>query len=202
MSITLQPLSEVAVANMAVTVLDDQSLSSLNEDTVLGRFMAREFGFARDELLRRYPWSFAKSRAILAPTSDAPAFGYKYKYNVPTDCLRLLPLRCDGQWNAAPVPYEYESRQVLTDEGPALKIHYIRKIVNASEFDPLFARTLGNYLAAMAAERVTGKQNYLSKAIELYNASMREARLVDSLERGPPEDQYRDDILDVRLAGY
>lgn len=185
---TLQPLSEVAIANMAATVLDDAALLSLNDPSSLGRFMAREFGFARDELIAKHVWAFAKTRVSLPKLSSAPAFGYDNQYQLPTDCIRVLPIRANGLHNGTLIKYEREGRLILTDEDAPLKVIYLRRVVNAAEFDPLFARTLGNYLAVMAAQRVTGKGSYLDKAQTLYNASIAEAYQVNSLEMGTPED--------------
>lgn len=195
------PLSDVAVMNMAVTTLDEAALTTPNDTSNLGRFMAREYGLARNELLRRYPWTFAKKRAVLAPLSEAPAFGFDYQYEAPADCLRLLPLRCGGKLNGEMIPYEYESRKILTNEGPTLYVRYIRYVTNATEFDPLFARALGQLLAMMAAQRVTGKIAYLDKARELYREALSDAFHVDALESGTPESYTDQDVISVR-GGY
>lgn len=195
------PLSETAVANMAVTTLDETHISSLDDDTVLGRFMASQFGFVRDEMLCLHPWVFAKKRAVLAPLGTAPAFGWAYQYLLPSDCLRLLPLRQNGAHNGRLVPFEAEGRMILTDAGTALPIHYIRKVTNASEYHPLFARAFGERLAVLAAQRVTGKSGYVDKAIALYRAALADAYMTNALDSGTPEEQNRQGILDVRLGG-
>jgi hypothetical protein len=198
MANTLAPLSEVAVANMAVTTLDDTALTSLDDPSAIGRFMAREYGFVRDELLRAFPWPFAKARVLLPALNEAPAFGYKYQYQLPADCLRVLPLRGEGEHNHLPIKFEVEGRKLLTDAGPALKLIYIRRVSNAAEFDPLFARALGQLLALMAAQRVTGKAAYFEKAQALYASALSVAYQVASLEGGTPESQNRSDIINVR----
>ena len=201
MARTDQPLSEIAVANMAATTLDEKHLSSLDEDTPLGRFMASQFGYARDELLRSHPWAFAKTRIVLAPMGDAPPFGWTYQYQLPSDCLRLLPLRRWGYHNNRLVKYEREGNAILTDEGSALSVIYIKRVLNAAEFDPLFARALGERLALLCAQRITGKSAYVDKAAALYKAALGEAFLANALDMGSPEDQNRADILDARLGG-
>jgi hypothetical protein len=47
---------------------------------------------------------------------------------------------------------------------------------------------------------VTGKNAYYQTAVDAYNTAMWEAKLADSLERGTPESQYTNAILDVRGA--
>lgn len=196
-----QPLSDVAVMNMAVTTLDETALLSPNDESGLGRFMSRNYGHARNELLRRYPWGFAKKRMVLAPTATSPAFGFRFSYRAPSDCLRVLPLRCGGRLNGDLIPYEYEGREILTDEGPELRVRYIRAVTNAAEFDPLFARALGQLLALMAAQRTSGKASYYEKARTLYEQALFDAFSVDSLESGTPEQQVGADADVIQVRG-
>lgn len=198
---TSSPLSEVAIANFAATTLDEFHLTSLEGDRSIERFMNANYQFARDELLRKYPWAFAKKYQYVAASSTAPPFGWRTAYPMPTDCLRVLPLRCDGKINGAPIRYEIVGREVWTDVSGALPLIYITRVTNPTQFDPLFARALGQYLAVMASLRITGKNSYVDRARQLYVEAMNDAMRTDSLERGTPEDQLRDDILSVRLTG-
>ncbi len=202
MANTSAPLSEVGIANMAAELLSDHGMATLDENTPLGRFMQRNFGYVRDEMLQAYPWHFAKTRKILPVDNAAPAFGYSYSYTLPTDCLKLLPLRCGGLHNGTPIPYELESGKILTngDGNTSLKIHYIRRETDCSKFSPLFARAFGCRLALIASVRVTGKSNYYDRCLLAYQDSMFLAAQQDSLERGTPESQYDSEVLAVRGA--
>lgn len=199
---TSAPLSEVAIASMACSLLAEYPLQSLDDDTPMARFMAREFGPVRDELLQIYPWHWAMSRAALPLANNPPDFGWTKAYNIPAGCLRLLPLRDGGTINGTPVPFELESGQVLTDYSynGYLPIRYIRRETNPTKFSPLFARALANRLAMISAQRVTGKASYFQTTREAYMSSMQDARLSDSLERGTPESQYTSEVLSVRGA--
>lgn len=202
MANTNQPLSEVAIANFAATTLDEQALLTLDDRTTLGKLISREFGFMRDELLRSHPWVFAKKRAALPVLEEAPAFGYLYQYQLPTDCLRLLPVTHNGEEDGRKVRHRVEGRKVLTDLCAPLKIIYIQKKTSASEFDPLFARALGQMFAVAGAHKVTGKTSYLQKAQDLLNQALANAFLVNGLEAGTNDDQLANEIIDVRGACY
>lgn len=204
MANTTAPLSEIAVANFAATILDDIRLSSLDDPSPLGRFMADNFGFCRDEVLRAFPWPFAKKRAQLAEDGQGllPLFGWSYSYTLPSDCLRILELRCDGYHDMPYKPaYEVEGRQVLCNVSGPLPAVYIRRVTNMAEWDPLAARVLGAYLAQLASQRVTGKTSYYEKATQALELARFHASHVASLEGGTPESQLRDDIFNVRAAG-
>lgn len=203
MANTLAPLSEVGIASMAAGLLDDYHIASLDEDRPIVRFMAREFGYVRDEILQSYPWHFAKTRAVLAPESDAPAFGYSYSYVIPTDCVRLLALRYNGNHNGGDVLYEVESGKILCNVSSSLNVIYIKRESNVAKWSPLAARAFAARLAMYAATRVTGKMQYFQKAQAEFQAVMFEARVADSLERGTPEStDYKLNSLTVRGSLY
>lgn len=201
MANTSAALSEVGVANMAAAVLSEATITSLDDDTALARFMAREFGYQRDEFLQTYPWHFALTRAALAQNADAPAYGWTYAYQLPAACVRLLPITADGSWSGAPIAYELESRQILTDyatSNSTLYVRYIRRETNLAKWSPLAARALGARLAVTASLRMTGKAQYFEKAREAYSSALWEAQQADALERGTPEPIYTDGVLSVR----
>lgn len=205
MANTLAPLSEVAIANMAATTLDDIHLNSLDDDeTPLARFISSEFGFARDEFLRSHIWACAKTRKKLPRLTQAPDFGYDYQYRLPTDCLRVIPPRVDGAQNGALIPFAKEGNLLLTDYPAPLCLVYIKRIVNPVEFDPLCARALGQYIAVLAAQRVTGKESYYEKATRLFQNAMATATQVNALEIGDTGGNASyggSSVIDARLGG-
>jgi hypothetical protein len=186
---TARPLSETAIANMAAGILDEYTLLSLDDDTPVGRMMAREFGYVRDELLAAYPWAFALSRTLLAVDPVAPAFEWAYRFRLPTDCLRILPLTVNGALGGSPVDFEREGPYLLTNSGgtSGLRIRYIKREVDPQMFDVLFARAFAARLAMLAATRITGKAQYYTKAQGEFEQAMWEARKADSLTRGSHE---------------
>lgn len=198
---TTAPLSEVAIANMAIDVLDDDPITDLSDDTVVGRFMARNFGRVRDQVLTAFPWNVVRTRAALPADGSDPAFGWANQYTVPEDCLRLLPLRECGLLNGRQIPYEYEDRKVLTNAKAPLLVRYIRRETNVALFSPLLAAVIAYRLALLAAMNITGKSTYVDKAKSLLSEAWEEAKLVETLESGTPEEQDGFDILDIRGIG-
>jgi hypothetical protein len=203
MANTTVPLSEVGVASMAAGLLDDFHLVDLDSDRPIARFMAREFGYTRDEVLQSYPWHPAITRAQIDAVATAPAFGWSYAYNLPDDCLFLHPLRDGGYLDGAPIRFEVESRQILTDKSGPLNIRYTKKLTQISKWSPLMARVLAARLAIYASVRVTGKMQYFDKAQMEYNRAFFEATNADSRERGTVEGYavaggYGQDVFTVR----
>lgn len=198
---TTAPLSEVAIANMAIDILADQPITSLGDSTVVGRWMARNFGRVRDEVLEMYPWNGVKTRVALAADSAPPTFGWKYQYTVPADCITLLPLRYGGALNGALIPYEFESGKILTDASAPLLVRYIRRETNVAKWTALQARILASRLAFIASLTINGKAQYSQKAEKLLTDAIETSKLGDTLASGTPEQQTIQDIIAIRGVG-
>lgn len=189
MANTTAPYSETMIAALAGDILDEFNVDSLDDGSPFSRFLLREFGPARDEFLQLYPWHVAQTRAALPVLTEEPAFGWDYQYQLPSDCLRLLPLREDGNHNGAEIPYELEDEsKVLTNASGPLKVRYVKRLTNIAKWRPLMCRAFASRLAMYGATRMTGKQSYYQKAAVEAQRTMFEATHADSLERGTPED--------------
>lgn len=206
MANTSATLSEVAIANMAADLLAEPAITSLDDNTTFSNFVARQFGYVRDQLLRGHPWHFNRGLAALAADAAAPAFQWTYKYTLPQDFLRLYPLRTVYP-NGPKIPYQIMSGAIYTDQQAPLNIMYGRRVTNAADFDPLFAALLGARLARLGAHRVPGKASYYADAANAEQLAHYEAIHNNSLEAGV--DDYADlgyegtdfDALTVRGYG-
>lgn len=190
--------SEVDISNFAMDILEEEYITSLSQDTKAARWLNRNFAQTRDAVLRAHPWNFAMERTTLLADSTDPAFGWTYRYAVPADCLRPMPLTQNGKLNGAQYPFEYEGGYVLTDATAPLKFRYIKRETDPAIFDNLFIEALSARLAAKAAHLITGKASQQENALKIYTAAIAEARIIDGLE-GTPEAVLDEDVLDARL---
>ena len=150
-------LSEIAIYNMALDLLDEEVATSPDDNRAVVRWLKRNFAPTRDALLVRHPWNFAIARASLPALDTPPAYGWSRGYAEPADCLRLLPLSQGGALNGAPIPYEAEGGVILTNAAAPLLARYIRRVENPALFDPLFGEALAAMLASKMAEWLRGK---------------------------------------------
>lgn len=195
------PYTKVSIANLTATTLDERAITSFDDECGLAIFMKANFDQCRDEILRAHPWAFAKEYAQLPVTGNTPLFRWEYEYDLPADCVRVLPITADGDWNGEPIAFERKGRKILTNESAPINLVYIKRELDFNVWDPDARRVLAEYMAVLAAQRVTGKSSYLEKAMAFYTAALQTARLNDALDSGTPEDQYRENIHNVRLAG-
>jgi hypothetical protein len=189
----------VAIMNMALDLLEEEPILTAEDDRTAVRWMNRNYPSIRDGLLRQHPWNFATRRASLPLVSDAPAFGWSRQYELPADCLRILPLT-GGLINGADVPYRIEGRRVLSNSAAPVAIVYVARVESESEMDPMFVRALATSVAAEAASYIAGKASLAELLTKKAENLVLRAQMVDALE-GSAGEASGDDWITGRL-GY
>lgn len=168
--------SVVAICNRALQKLGAARIRALDEDTPNARSCAAAYEIVRDAELRAHPWAFAIARVVLAPVDAAPVFGYGYAYPLPADCLRALHDPDGPEWRI-------EGKNLLSDEGPALRLRYIRRAETPTDFDALFVEALACRLAVELAEEITQSNTKKADAAKQYRAALAEAQRANAIER-------------------
>lgn len=129
----------------------------------------------RDALLRSHWWKFAVARAALSEDSTAPAFEYEHQYILPSDCLRVISVYGDGS------SYIIEGERLLTNE-TSCSIEYVRRVEDATKFDPMFVNVLSLAMSLRLAMPLTqDKTSYQLIAGELRD-SLARCRIVNDQE--------------------
>ncbi len=174
------------IANCALISLGEPRIRSL-DDTVLGAQLIRDrFDDVRDELIRLFPWDFAKTRARLAANATPPIgdfAGFTYAYPLPFDFVRLIEVLTPAHH-----AYRVEGGQILTHNEAPLEIVYLRSVTNPGEMDVLFRETLCASLAFEIAAAITDNSDKIAAAATRFLAKLRDARRASGQEE-EPEDQ-------------
>lgn len=189
--------SETQIFNAVLDRLSEESVLSTTDEKAVARWLNRNYPLQRDVLLQRHTWNFATARRLLAADTGKPEFEWSFRYNLPEDCLRVLPITTDGKRNSPPIPYIVEGMHILTNKNPPLPVRYIFRQVNVASFTPVFIDLLAQILAANFAYWMTGKANFAKQLTDISSQQFMEAVRIDSLE-GLPEEPYDDEIIMVR----
>jgi hypothetical protein len=187
--------SVVDICNIALQKLGASRIVSLTQDTDNARECNLLYEQARDSELRAHPWNFAIKRAQLA-ASGTPAFGYSSAYQLPADCLRLLPP--DKHLNFSDLDWQIEGRSILTDDTGALDVRYIYRVTDPNQFDASFVELLACRLAEGLCEKITQSNSKGQQIRADKITAMREARRNNAFENSSqeaPEDTW----LSVRV---
>lgn len=194
--------SETEICNLALVRLGHTPITTLSEGTPTADLCNLFYPITRDSLLRSHPWNFAISRATLALSATTPNHEFSYQHTLPADCLKVIRTgwEADGTTSGSAVygfpgvagyagveiPYRVEGRSILCNE-TVVKIEYIAKITDVSQFDPLFVTALSLNLALSIGMRLTDNATLVKGLSDEFRLAMVEARMNDATE-GTPRD--------------
>lgn len=197
--------SEVEVVNIGLTLLGESRIASLDDNTKPAREAKAIFTAVRDALLAKYNWNFAKERTALSALVSTPAFQYSVEYQLPADCLRLVELNdyfvgidLTDYRGSDTREYAIEGRKIKTNWAAPLNIKYIKRVTDASQFDPVFGTTMGARMAMDLCESLTQSDSKWQKAAAQYKQELSDAVRVNAIAL-PPQKLADDEWLLSRL---
>lgn len=197
--------SEVTVVNIALTLLGAGRIVSLDDDVKNAREAKALWETTRDATLAANDWNFAKTRDQLTALTDAPPFQFANKFQLPSDCLRLMMLGdyYTGldltDYRGAPnEDYTIEGRELLTNFSSPLNIRYIARVTDVTLWDPCFIKTLGAQLAMDLCEPLTQSDTKYQKAERQYRMEINNAIRANAICL-PPRSLADDSWLMSRL---
>lgn len=186
--------SQVDIANRALTKLGAARIISFGDDNKQARAVSSMFDIVRDAELRSHIWSFSVRRTSLAALITTPAWGFQFEYQIPSDCLRILMVNdvyggpdMSDYRNAPTADYSLEGNKILTDIGSPLKLRYISRVQDTTQWDSMFVEAMACRLAMEMAEDLTQSNTKRELAQAEYTAMLRGAIRASSIEQ-PAQD--------------
>lgn len=190
-------ITDVNVCNMALDMLKEAPITSLSEESPNAERLNRNFDILRTSFLTMHPWNFAAKRASITVDGTAPAFGWSYRYAIPSDCLQIRPLRYDGEHGYPLVPYEVEDGYILTDQTTPLKLIYTYDHTTYGGWHYAAVTAFATWIAYNIAHAVTGKVSAKAELREAWQGAFSEAKRLDGLQ-GTLERADVNDVIAVR----
>jgi hypothetical protein len=186
-------ISTVSICNRALDLLGADPITSLEDGSKAANLCQRNFEPSADSVLRLYPWNAALRRARLPALAEAPAWGYRYQYQLPQGpepalCLRLIEVD-NG------TDYRVEGRRILADYAAPLNILYIGRIIDSANYEPLLAEAVAAKLAVHLAGNLTESASRIEAARDYLRSILAEAKATDAQEGGTS-----DLVVDAWLA--
>lgn len=173
------------VANMAIALLEDAPISSLDEDVTVARLINTHYDVTREAELLKHTWVFAiLSQSITGVDTGSGSGTLNYAYDVPEDCLRPLPLTYDGEPNGIPISWRYENGVILSDQEGPLKLRYIGNLIDPDDWDATFTDVLAAALAIKIALPLTHKAGMVELARNAYDRAIAAARRANAFQIG------------------
>lgn len=148
---------ELSIINHALVLIGAKTLASTTDNNKSARLAATLVAESRDEMLllptgrghEREGWTFAMTRLQLTQFDEAPAFGFTFQYELPTNMLGV-PMMVDVGGDRLEYPFNIESfvddeeneiRVLLTDES-VVYLKYTRQLTDYVLYPPWFKKLM------------------------------------------------------------
>lgn len=195
-------LSKIEICNHALLKIGADTIASLDinqndtEAVVQSAKLCNVlFRQALDETLRTYKWNSALKRYKLNRLSEAPAFKFKYQYQLPSDCIRVINVYDKADAYDDRTQWVVEGRTILCDY-ENVYICCVSRPTDVSQLDAFLTRAIIQNLAIKLAVPMQLDQVMQNNLIDEYESViLPAARSVDTLENKYWEMEESDFIL-------
>lgn len=201
-----QPPSPTDLCNRALQMLGCSPIGSLSppENSPNARACFRVYWECLNLLLRDHAWTFALQRFQLAAGTNAPPFGYKYTYPLPTGWRKIVPILDHeiGSFWGNPVPssgsflgrhYSIEGNAILCNLVAPLNVRLVVYIDDTSKFDDEFSEAFVITLAIHMCEQLTQsntKKQALNDELKMIIDRAKFTNAIENPSTLPPTDSY------------
>lgn len=178
-------ITPLDIANMALAVLDEAPIDSLDQDVKAARLLNLHFDLTREAELARHAWVFAILRATLAGADIGSGGGtLNHAYELPADCLRPLPPTHNGEPDGVPLSWRQEAGLIYSDRPGPLVLRYIANLTDPNDWDSLFSEVVVAALAVKLAHPLTHKAGMIDIARSAYDRALDAAFTANAIQRG------------------
>ena len=171
----------VEIANMALIECGAEAITALSDSTERARAVNAAWPFVRRTVLAMHPWNYPTKRALLDEDATDPVWGFDTRYDLPSDCLRVLEVDTTYDWRV-------EAGYLVTDHaGDDLGIRYVYDETDPSGFSPALTDALVLYLAYRIMHRVTADTATRDRIERQWLGFMPDAKSIDGEEQSDAE---------------
>ena len=165
-------LTKIKIANIALDYLRAESINSTEDETTEARALATHWDAVVESELQKHTWDFAQKRINLNRLTETPVFGYKYKYALPNDFLRVVKIEGSAD-------YRREGNTLVTND-EAVEMVYVYRNTDVSTWPPYFAMLVAAQLRIALANSISADKSMIELATAIYDKQAAEARWIDS----------------------
>jgi hypothetical protein len=181
----------VDIANIALSLLGEQDITSLEDDLNRARQMRINYIPARDATLEAHDWSFAIERFIPPVNAIPPVYGATFAFDIPPNILRVIavdnPKTTSNTDFTLPInsreqlDWQFENRQIITNS-EVIWVRGIRRVEQEGKFSPLFVEAFAARLAYMCALNLTASAEIQANMKGIFDEYIHEAKSRDGLQ--------------------
>lgn len=183
--------SQVDIINHALTKLGEIRIQDVEEDTKPAREALAVWDLLLESELSANSWTFAARRASIAALASAPAWGYQFAYEFPSDLLALTYVNgqsiisiSDFNGSTAPI-YKVEGREILTDIAGPLQVMYTALVTDPDKWDAGFRNAFAIKLAQVLCFPLTQREGKESGLYQEYQVAVQTAKQRAAIQLPP-----------------
>ena len=174
------------------------------QDTPGAQIAEEAYDRSLEFCLSLYSWPFALRYAVLAQSADAPPFGYRYAYQLPGDCMRVLDVRRHGDTGEVQTwAYRYQGprysivgQEIYTD-ADSLALRYVsndREMAVSETFADALAWKIAFEISPYVSQGAANAQNYF----QLFEQAIDRAKVEADAQEDPVREEWPSHFLKER----
>ena len=195
--------NRTCVINAALMRCGAAGVNLAFQDTPAAQTADAAYQRCLDLCLSLYPWPFAVRLTRLAGNLQAPAFGWRYAYRLPGDCVRVVDVHGHDErgsvtslaYRREGPPYEIVGQEIMTDS-PSVALRYVSNDRNLS-FPDAFADALTWRLCVEIAPYVEQGGN-VKAWFELFEQALDRAKAEADAQQNPGREDWNSRVLAER----
>jgi hypothetical protein len=195
--------SKTEIANLALDMIGAGTLADIDENSNEAKKVRTYYANSLATVLRAGQWSFAIKRAALVRDAADPAFGWSYRFPLPTDCVWLIDFNSQ-EANAGTDPrFTIENNYVLTNDETG-NARYVYLNDNPATYPPDFVTAFSTCLASLICVPISRDAQLAQSLLNKFESlDLPRARRQGLNESAPRRRQFwqNSDFVNSRFTG-
>lgn len=184
--------SDVSICNNGLILVGADEINSFTDQTREAKVCAQLYPVTRDALIESKPWTFCRGQAQLNQLVNAPAYGFKYAYQLPSDFVRL------DETERLDCPYRKHEDMIFTDMSPLRITYYF--VPSEGDFSKGVTKALSLHMAAQLALALMVDESLSRDMLRL--ATQAEDAAFNADQQAQSHTQIRPQSFSVSQARY
>lgn len=177
--------TKLSVFNEALRILGQPPLASPDANNEHGRQLRDAWEGAVLWCYEQANWNHTIVRVTLSRLADAPAWGYSYYYQLPTDFVRVAEISETGMVDDPLTAYEIENGKVATNAEQVYLKHVSSELLTLTpgEWSQSFSDLVSAELAVRTAPKLAASN--IEMALETRKQRTPQAKSLDAIQNPP-----------------
>lgn len=171
--------TKLEIVNSALLRCGAEPLTAIPDLTnKRGNLINNHYDIVLREILNDTPWNFAKKRLAVTVDGTPPLYGYNYRYQLPSDCIRVLGINDEDDQ----IPFSIEAGYLLCNLDTSINIRYISYVTDTTIYSASFVTAFYLKLAENISYSLVQSQSLQQAIISEAERYLRKARSYNSQE--------------------